>query len=97
MRIVPLFALHVFQGVGISAFTPVDLFFFALVIVEKQNKTSGGPFGTSGKVRLLRMAESENCGGRGWIALLLRSPFLFWVCLGVQGLPGTARGSRGYA
>lgn len=90
---------RVFQGVGISAFTQADLFFFSLVIAEKQNKTSCEPFGTSGKVPLLRIAESENCGERSWKPLL-RSPFFpgcVWVTRGSPGCvreQGLSRGSQ---
>lgn len=40
VHIISLLDLRVCQGVGISAFTQVDLCFFSLVIVKKQNKTS---------------------------------------------------------
>lgn len=64
IRIISLPDLRVCQGVGISAFTQVDLFFFSLVIIKKQNKTFCKPFGTFGKevFPLLRTAESEKRG-----------------------------------
>lgn len=77
-----LFDLCVRQGAGISVFIQVDLFLFSLVIVKKQNKTSCEPFGTSGKVPLLRIAESEKSWEQSWKPLL-HSP----SCLGCVWVP----------
>lgn len=86
IHIITLLDLRVCQGVGISAFTQVDLFFFSLVIVKKQNKTSCKSFGTSGKqvFPLLRTAESEKRGEQSWKPPLRGPVFPAW---GVRGLP----------
>lgn len=75
--------LRVCWGVGISAFIHIDLFFFSLVIVRKQNKTSCKLFGTSGNVLLLRTVESENSGEQSWKPPL-HCPVFPGVCLGAR-------------